>query len=73
MKHEQRYQLIQPSEGKDKDVLTKQVRGLLNVAKLLNCSEKTVRRALKTDGIVKKTGIVKVLGKAIQPKFDSKL
>jgi hypothetical protein len=40
------------------------LRTLPVVANFLKCDEKTVRRAIKTDGIVKKTWIVTSLGKA---------
>jgi hypothetical protein len=48
------------------------------VAKLLECSYKTVQRALKVDGIVKGKWVVKPIGKAhlISPgkqgKFENK-
>ena len=41
------------------------VRTINNVARLLFCNEKTVRRAIKTNGIVKNEYKITVLGKAI--------
>lgn len=42
----------------------KEVRTINKVAELLGCSEKTIRRALKTNGIVKGKWLIKNLGKA---------
>jgi group I intron endonuclease len=46
-------------------IIIKEVRTIPNVAKLLDCNERTVRRALKVKGIVKGTWLVKLLSKAI--------
>lgn len=42
----------------------KEVRTINKVAELLGCNEKTIRRALKTNGIVKGKWLIKNLGKA---------
>ena len=42
----------------------KEVRTINKVAELLECNEKTIRRALKTNGIVKGKWLIKNLGKA---------
>jgi len=44
----------------------KTIRTLPVVAKLVGCDEKTVRRALKTNNVVKGKWLVKELGKASQ-------
>lgn len=48
----------------------KEIRTINKVAELIGCSEKTIRRALKTNGIVKGKWLIKNLGKANPPISD---